>query len=127
MNWTQEQVDALRGGVVAKQSRARGIAPSDERLYDGVLYHSKSEAKYAAILGFMLRVGQIKQWWRQVRVPLIVNGVTVCTMVADFQVEHLDGARELIEVKGLETDVYKIKRKLFAACYPDRKYTVVKV
>lgn len=120
-------MDALKGGVVAKQSRARGVAPKDERIYDGVLYHSKSEAKYAAILGFMLSQKLIRQWWRQVRVPLIVNSVTVCTMVADFEVEHPDGSRELIEVKGLETDAYKLKRKLFEALYPHRKYTVVKV
>ena len=108
------------------QSRARGVSQPDQRTYNGVLYHSKAEAEKAAELDLLVRFNVIKGWARQVRIPLHVNGVVICHLVADFELRHQDGSVELIEVKGHETDVYKLKRKMFAAEYPDRKYTVVK-
>ena len=37
---------------------------------------------------------------------------------ADFEVHHLDGSIEAIDVKGVETEAFKIKRKLFEYKYP---------
>lgn len=39
--------------------------------------------------------------------------------VADFRVEYNDGRVEIIDVKGVETDVFKIKAKLFDFRYPE--------
>jgi hypothetical protein len=44
----------------------------------------------------------------------------------DFVVTHADGHEEWIEVKGFETPIWKLKKKLFEACYPNRKLVVVK-
>lgn len=35
-----------------------------------------------------------------------------CTYIADFRVTFADGHVEVIDVKGMKTDVYKIKKKL---------------
>lgn len=35
-----------------------------------------------------------------------------CTYIADFRVTYADGRVEVIDVKGMKTEVYKIKRKL---------------
>lgn len=47
--------------------------------------------------------------------------------VADFKVTYKDGRVEIEDVKGVETEVFKIKRKLFEAAYPDLTLTVVRV
>jgi hypothetical protein len=40
--------------------------------------------------------------------------------VADYEVHHLDGSIEVIDVKGMETEAFKIKRKLFEKKYPHK-------
>ena len=54
---------------------------------------------------------------RQIRIPIIVNSVKVCDYVADFLVFYEDGRKELIEVKGVWTDVAKLKKKLLEATW----------
>ena len=41
------------------------------------------------------------------------------TYTADFVVEYADGRVEVIDVKGMRTDVYKLKRKLLLSRHPD--------
>jgi hypothetical protein len=40
--------------------------------------------------------------------------------VADFEVHHLNGSIEVIDVKGIETEAFKIKRKLFEHKFPHK-------
>jgi hypothetical protein len=96
------------------------------RTLDGTLYHSAFERDYAAMLTLDLKTKRIQKWERQVRVPLVVNHIVVCEMVVDFRVTHLDGSEELIEAKGAETEVWKVKYSLFRALHPAVKYTIVK-
>jgi len=93
--------------------------------YNGVVYASKSEASYARHLDLLVTAKRIKSWDGQVRVSLVVEGVKVCTMVPDFLVQHRNGTQEYVEVKGFATPVYKLKRKLFEALFPNATYTVV--
>ena len=93
-------------------------------MYRGCLYHSKKEAEYAMELDSELLKMKIAGWHRQVDLDIIVKGVHVCKAIVDFLVIHTDGSREYVEVKGFATDVWKLKRKLIAAIYPDIKYTV---
>lgn len=46
--------------------------------------------------------------------------------VADFKVIHNDGRIEIVDVKGMETEVFKIKRKLFEYKYPELSLVLVK-
>ena len=100
------------------------------RIYNGVEYHSQKEAGYAMELDLRLRsaraVDGIKSWRRQVPVKLEVGGKLICTYICDFEITHLDGRTELVEIKGLETPVWRIKEKLFRAIFPDRQLTVVR-
>jgi predicted nuclease of restriction endonuclease-like RecB superfamily len=93
--------------------------------YRGTVYASKSEANYARYLDALVKAKKVSSWEGQVRVSLVVNGSKVCVMVPDFLVTHRNGRAEYVEVKGFETPVYKLKRKLFAALFPDAWYTVV--
>lgn len=41
------------------------------------------------------------------------------TYIADFLVTYKDGRQAVIDVKGVKTEVYRIKKKLFEYKYPD--------
>jgi hypothetical protein len=99
--------------------------------YNGVQYHSKAEAAYAAQLDLRVKARDIKRWERQIKCDLRVNGYHITNYYVDFKVFHNDGSEELIEVKGMETPEWVLKRKLLEATLihddPNLKYTVVKV
>lgn len=93
--------------------------------YNGQWYDSAAEARFAALLDMRVRVGEIRGWERQKVLPLTVNGVVVCKMIVDFVVTHNDYSLEHIEVKGVPTKDWVIKRNLFRALWPAVKYTVI--
>lgn len=47
--------------------------------------------------------------------------------VADFKVTYKDGHVEIQDVKGIETEAFKLKRKLFEAAYPALTIRIVRV
>ena len=101
---------------------------AESTIYNGIQYHSKKEAAYAADLGYLKKAGEIKDWERQVKISLDVNGFHIANYWIDFIVEHNDGLKEYVEVKGYPTPDWKIKWKLFEALYsqePNTKLTVV--
>ena len=97
--------------------------------YNGILYHSKKEAGYAQGLDLLVKSGEINGWERQVKISLDVNGKHICNYFIDFVITHKDGTLEYVEIKGFETDTWKLKWKLFEAIYghdPMTKLTVIK-
>lgn len=91
---------------------------------------SKFEAGYAAELDLRLKAGDIKAWERQFKISLDVNGRHICNYYCDFRILHNDGTYELVETKGVETETYRLKRKLLEAVWLpenlDHSYTVIK-
>lgn len=89
---------------------------------NGTQYDSKFEAAKAEELNILLQAGEILGFDSHLRIPLIVNGYTVCDYYIDFAVYHKDGiTTEYIEMKGYPTDVWKLKWKLFCALYEDKE------
>jgi hypothetical protein len=72
----------------------------------------------------MMRSGHIKEIVQQKNYPLFVNGKKVCSHIPDFTLYLADGSIEVVETKGFQTDVWKLKKALFEVCYPDIKYTI---
>lgn len=105
--------------------KSAGWKSAKKERYGGRVYASRSEAAYARHLDRLLERSEIEAWTPQVRVPLEVEGVVVCTMVPDFSVELKDGERILVEIKGYATPVWRLKRKLLEALYPDVTYIVI--
>lgn len=66
------------------------------------------------------------EWRAQVPVPLEVNGVRICSYVVDFVVWYSAERVEYHEIKGFETQIWKIKEKFFRALYPDRVLKVIR-
>lgn len=91
----------------------------------GGLYDSKFEAAKAQEIELMIKAKKIQGYDPHLRIPLIVNGYTVCDYYIDFAVYHLDGTVEYIETKGYATDTWKLKWRLFCALYKD--YPNVKI
>ena len=85
--------------------------------YGGYSYHSKKEAQYAAELDWRIKAKEVKSWTRQHRFDLRVNGELICKYYIDFRAELTDGTIEYIEVKGFETDVWRLKWKLTKAIF----------
>lgn len=69
----------------------------------------------------LLRVGEIKGFGRQIRFTLPGER----EYVADFVVWYQDHT-EIVDTKGMETDVFKIKMDLFKEKYPELKIRIVK-
>ena len=96
-------------------------------IYKGRTYHSKAEATYAMVLDAMIMDNSIKEWTPQFKLKIDVNGQHITNYIVDFWVLTSSGTEELHEVKGYETDVFKIKWKLAKALYgANYKFVLIK-
>lgn len=102
------------------------------RLYDGHVYQSTKEAKYAIQLDLRKRAGEIKGWEKQVKIDLKVLGQHICNYYCDFIITHNDGTKEYIDVKSDATvlPLFMIKWRLLEIHVknfePENKLTIVK-
>lgn len=94
--------------------------------YNGYSYDSKREAEHAAHLDWLIKAGEVERWERQVKISLDVNDIHIANYFIDFVVYFTNGAIEYHEVKGAETDVWRMKFKLAKAMYPDYRFIVIK-
>lgn len=110
-----------RTHISSKKSKYKNI----RQTYNGYSYASKLEANYAWELDQLKKAGEIRDWRRQEKIEMRVNGYHVCDYKIDFVIEHKDGSEEFVEVKGFRTKVWALKWKLFEALYPDVKKRIV--
>lgn len=101
---------------------------------DGLKFDSKAEMNYYAVLTLQKKAGLIKDIQCQVPFELLPGYTTKAgervrkiTYLADFVVAYADGTTEVIDVKGRQTDVYKLKKKMLLYKYPDINFKEVKV
>lgn len=92
---------------------------------DGITFDSRAEARRYAELKLLLKAGKIKDLELQPAFTLMdsfkgPDGKTIrgIKYIADFK--YQEGDRTVIEdVKGMRTQAYQIKRKLFLKLYPE--------
>ena len=60
--------------------------------------------------------GKISGLQRQVKFPLTSNGIVVCHYIADF-VYDVGVVKVVEDYKGVLTDTFQLKAKMFKACY----------
>ena len=89
---------------------------------DGIKFPSRKEGRFYEDLKLLVKAGEVIGFFRQV--PLHLPGNVVYRM--DFLVFYADGTCKGIEVKGYETQEWKIKKKLIEAMYPWFELEVVK-
>jgi hypothetical protein len=81
----------------------------------GHQHDSKREAARCDDLGLLQLGGEISELRFQPRYDLVVDGMKVCSYVADFEY-HEKGQRIVEDVKGAKTRIYQLKKKLMRAC-----------
>lgn len=127
MNWTDEaitkrnaEVFGGRSGEVIKRNKY-GVAPKADRTVDGIVFASKAEAARWCELRFLQERGVITGLERQPVYKFPMN----FSYIADFSYWR---AGELVveDVKGVETPVFKLKRKCMIYFYPAVVLEVVK-
>ena len=84
---------------------------------DGFTFDSKLEAKRYGELKLLQKAGEIRDLEVHPRFPLHVNGVPICTYVADFSYHDPRGTLHVEDSKGVITAVYRIKKKLMAVVW----------
>lgn len=87
--------------------------------YNGYTYHSKKEASYAMELDWRVKAKEVRSWTRQHKFELYVNGNFICNYYIDFRAEMKDGSFEYIEVKGFETDVWRLKWRITESIFDE--------
>lgn len=97
----------------------------------GRVYDSKKEANRAFELEMLAKYGKIQNLQKQVPFVLqewYVNKqgkkIRPITYIADFTYVE-DGVLVVEDTKGMETDVFKIKRKIFEYKYPEIEFRVI--
>lgn len=92
---------------------------------DGITFDSQAEANYYCQLKLLQRAGEINDIELQPKFELIPgykhpatgNKIRATYYIADFKVTYADGRTEIIDVKGLRTEVYKLKKRMFEYKY----------
>lgn len=100
-------------------------------IVDGKEFDSKREGNRYKELRLLERVGKISNLELQPRFLLQdsfkKNGKTYRKIeyVADFK--YIENGKTIVEdVKGMQTDVFKLKHKIFEKVYPDLELRIIK-
>ena len=92
---------------------------------DGITFASKSEGRYYQHLLGLMESGVVESFEMQKPYTLLdkfphpKTGKTIRAIkyVPDFEVIYTDGRVEVVDVKGMRTDVFRMKCKLFMFRY----------
>lgn len=95
------------------------VAPVEDRTLDGIVFHSKREMLRYRELKILERARIIMDLELQPKFPLVVNGLKICSYVSDFRYKDQQGRIVIEDAKGMKTELYLIKAKLFHALNPD--------
>jgi|HigsolmetaGSP11D_1036233.scaffolds.fasta_scaffold28755_3 Protein of unknown function (DUF1064). len=92
---------------------------------DGITFDSLAEANYYHELKLLQRAGIVTDFELQPKFELIPSythpetgrKIRATYYIADFRVTYADGRQEIIDVKGVRTEAYKLKKRLFEYKY----------
>lgn len=91
---------------------------------NGYIFDSKMEHKRYLQLRLLETAGRIKFLTVHRKYKIEINGKEVCKVGGDFS--YVEDGRDVCEdVKGRDTPVSRLKRKLIKACYPDLDWRVI--
>jgi hypothetical protein len=99
------------------EGKRRNKYGAESSWIDGHRFASKAEAKYYMTLKLRERLGEVTDV--KLQEPFVVlgpKGQVVCTYRADFTFWDVkEGRRRVIDVKGVVTPLFKLKKKLVEA------------
>jgi len=88
----------------------------------GIRFDSKREARYYDVLLLRVRAGEVIQFLRQIPFHLPGNVRYVC----DFLEFHGDGTVHFVDVKGVETESFRAKKRMVEDLYAPIKIEIVR-
>lgn len=91
-----------------------------DRCCEGVTHQSQLESRRCTELHLMQKGGLIRdlEAHPQPRFRLDVNGVHVCSYIADFRWTECDSGEVVVaDAKGFKTREYELKKRLMLACH----------
>lgn len=95
-----------------KYAKGKSKYGNNSQMYNGRRYDSKREAAYAMNLDWRKEAGEIKEIIPQYKLDLRVNGKHITNYYVDFKLIMADGSIQFHEVKGYETDVWRMKWRI---------------
>lgn len=109
-------------GRVGKAGTRKGKYNAAGERIDGIFFHSKAEGERYLQLKVLQEQGEIENLKLQPPYECIVKNQKITTYRADFKYDVIDDRGHIIksvieDVKGMITDIYKLKKKLVEACY----------
>ena len=85
---------------------------------DGYVFDSKLEAARYKFLKELERAGAVSDIEVHPPYPCFIEGKKICLYKADFKYKNAKGEEVVEDTKGVQTDVFKLKKKLVEALYP---------
>ena len=118
MRLSEEEARAL--GLIRDPPKKKSKYGARKVTVDGIKFDSQLEADYYVALKLRQRAGEISGFCRQGRFVLTEgsDGERATEYVCDFVIFYPDKHYEIIDTKGVETEVFRIKQKMFRAKYP---------
>lgn len=112
--------------VYSRKFASRNKYNARKTKYNDRYYDSALEANYAFELDVRKKVGEINEIIPQYKISLDIDGNHIANYYIDFKVILSDGTIEMHEVKGAETQLWRLKWKLAIALYPEYKFVLIK-
>jgi len=113
LRWSEDQIKAYQSG---KDAAKKPLANKYHAVKTGE-YDSKREAARGLQLQLLEKAKKIFGLEHHTVFPLSVNGQHICNYEADFIYQD-EACKTVVEdVKGVRTDLYKLKKKLMKAIY----------
>ena len=101
-----------------KEMNIKGISKykSVKTTVGSIVFHSKKEANRYLELKLLLRQKEIEDLVLQPKFKFALNGVNICSYIADFQyLDRTTGDIIVEDCKGFKTPMYRLKKKLLKA------------
>ena len=121
LRMTEAELKKL-GYKVPKESK-KNKYNAKKTIVDGIRFDSQAEADYYCTLKLRLRAGEITGFCRQPRFVVTEgrNDERGTEYVTDFIVFYPDGTYRIVDVKGVKTEVFRLKVKCMREKYPKLK------
>lgn len=104
--------------AVDQKPKRRNKYHAQKTEIDGITFDSKAEAAYYSKLQLRAKAREVHHVELQVPFPLTVNGYLVGSYRADFVFyDDVETRQRVIDVKGYDTPLSKLKRKLVKAIH----------
>jgi len=112
----QRRISRKRAEAI-KNKNLRPKYAAQPTTVDGIRFASKSEAKYYISLKEMEKLGEVTDIQCHPKWPVVINDTKVCDIELDFQYKDKNGELHYVDVKGMDTPVSALKRKLLYAVH----------